>query len=88
MNQTLEKSEKRGSLGRPNKYDFSPLEKVGDSIEFFPDGKAFNKRTARNISAALVQWRRKYKPSYVCITRSILDESGRIYKVVVILVSK
>jgi hypothetical protein len=88
MNQTSEKSERKSNLGRPNKYDFSSLEKVGDSIEFFPEGKAFNKRTARNISAALVQWRRKYKPSYVCITRSVLDESGRICKVVVILVSK
>lgn len=88
MNQTSEKSEKNSALGRPPKYDFSSLVKAGDSIEFFPEGKAFNKRTSRNISAALVQWRRKYNPSYVCITRSILDESGRIYKVVVILVSK
>lgn len=88
MSQTSEKSEKKANLGRPQKYDFSALVKAGDSIEFFPEGKAFNKRTARNISAALVQWRRKYNPNYVCITRSVTDENGRIYKVVVILVSK
>ena len=88
MNQTSEKSEKKTNLGRPQKYDFTPLVNPGDKVEFFPSGKAFSKRTARNISAALVQWRRKYNPNYVCITRSIADETGRICKVVVILVSK
>lgn len=73
--------------GRTIKYDFSPLVNVGDSIEFEPQGKSFSKRHVRNITASLVQYRRKYKPNNMYTTRSIQDENGKVSKVIVILIN-
>ena len=93
MNQTHEsptmetqQTDKR-TRGRTTKYDFTALVNVGDTIEFEPHGKSFTKRNVRNITAALVQYRRKHKPNNMYATRSIQDANGKVSKVIVILIN-
>jgi tRNA U38,U39,U40 pseudouridine synthase TruA len=81
-----QQTEKR-PRGRATKYDFTTLVNVGDTIEFEPHGKSFTKRNVRNITSALVQYRRKYKPSNMYTTRSIQDDNGKVSKVIVILIN-
>jgi tRNA U38,U39,U40 pseudouridine synthase TruA len=82
--QQIEETKKRG---RTVKYDFSSMVKVGDSIEFEPQGKSFSKRHVRNIASALTQYRRMHKPSNMYVTRSISDANGKTFKVIVILIN-
>jgi tRNA U38,U39,U40 pseudouridine synthase TruA len=81
-----QQTEVKRSRGRTIKYDFSVMQKVGDSVEFEPAGKSFSKRHVRNITSALVQYRRMHKPSNMYATRSIA-ENGKILKVIVILIN-
>lgn len=82
-----QQTEEKKKRGRTTKYDFSSMNKVGDSIEFEPKGKSFSKRHVRNITSALTQYKRMHKPSNMYATRSIADANGKISKVIVILIN-
>jgi tRNA U38,U39,U40 pseudouridine synthase TruA len=82
-----QQTEVKKKAGRTKKYDFSSMNKVGDSIEFEPQGKSFSKRHVRNIASALSQYRKMHKPSNMYATRSIADANGKVSKVIVILIN-
>jgi hypothetical protein len=81
----MEANDKR--RGRKVKYDFTGLVNSGDTLEIYPEGKSFSSRQARVITSALSQYKRKYNPDGMYVTRSVFNEEGRkITKLIIILV--
>lgn len=75
-------------VGRPTKYDFSCLERVGDYITIEPTKLGyFRIRQVHTIAASLSQHKKKHAPNNIYTLKSIYDEKGRTKEVRIFLIA-